>query len=184
MKHARIFTAVVALCFAGQILDAQEQAPTYGQQTVAMSKLKPLLGRWKGSGWIEMEARRYNFESSETFEEQAGGLAISVQGIHRMRLPDGQLRVIHNAFAMINYDAESKKYRFLTQLANGRAGDYIASMTDDGSFQWVIPDTPMGKMVYTISISNNEYHEIGELEPSAGDRTQFFEMRLTRSESD
>ena len=145
-----------------------------------MNKLKPMTGEWKGNGWIEMGQRRFNFESSEVFDEKAGGLAIIVGGKHHMHLPDGSKRVVHDAVAMISYDAEAGRYRFITQLANGRSGDYAAQFTEDGDFQWTIPDTPLGKMVYTISIENGTYREVGDILTKSGDRKRFFEMNLER----
>ncbi len=143
-----------------------------------MKKLKPLLGEWTGSGWIEMGPRRFEFESSEVFSEKAGGMAIIVEGIHRMPLPNGEKRVVHDAVAMITYDAEGDHYRFISQLANGRGGDYQGTLTEDGKFRWVIPETPVGKMVYTISMSDGEYSEIGELTTPGGEKRKFFQMKL------
>lgn len=160
-------------------IHAQDLSPTHGEQLDAMKKLKPLLGEWTGSGWIKMGPRRFEFESSEVFSEKAGGMAIIVEGIHRMPLPNGQKHVVHNAVAMITYDADGDHYRFISQLANGRGGDYKGTLTEDGEFRWVIPDTPVGKMVYTISIGDGEYSEIGELTTPGSEKRKFFEMKLS-----
>ena len=181
MKCTAILAAITAILGICVILEAQDIAPTHGKQVAAMKKLQPMLGEWKGDGWIEMGPRRFDFESSEVFAEKAGGLAIVVEGLHRMPMPDGSHRVVHNAVAMINFDAKAGRYRFITQLANGRAGDYEGTLTKEGDFRWVIPDTPLGKIVYTISIRNGEYRELGELISQAGDRKQFFEMKLKRA---
>ena len=97
-----------------------------------------------------------------------------------MRSENSQ-RVVHDAVAMITYDAKAGRYRFISQLANGRSGNYEGSMTKEGHFQWVIPDTPVGKMVYTISVRDGKYREIGELISTTGERKQFFEMNLKKT---
>ena len=171
---------VLGILFAtNPAIHAQDLSPTHGEQLDAMKKLKPLLGEWTGSGWIKMGPRRFEFESSEVFSEKAGGMAIIVEGIHRMPLPNGQKHVVHNAVAMITYDADGDHYRFISQLANGRGGDYKGTLTEDGEFRWVIPDTPVGKMVYTISIGDGEYSEIGELTTPGSEKRKFFEMKLS-----
>ena len=181
MKGVSFFPAVGALLLLCLTSEAQELAPTHGKQKAAMAKLKPIVGQWKGTGWIELGPLRFDFESSEVFAEKAGGLGIIVEGLHHMANPDGKKRVIHNAIALINFDPKSDRYRFVTQLANGRAGDYQATITKDGDFQWVIPDTPIGKTIYTISFQKSgEYHEIGELVSKSGDRKKFFEMNLRK----
>jgi hypothetical protein len=173
--------ALLVLLFLCHTSQAQELDPTHGEQKAAMSKLKPLVREWKGSGWIQFGPRRFEFESSEVFVEKAGGLAIVVEGLHHMPMPDGTKRVVHNAVAMINFDAKSDRYRFATQLTNGRAGTYHAMLTEDGDFRWIIPDTPLGKMVYTISFQKDgNYCEIGELVSKSGGRKKFFEMNLQK----
>ena len=160
---------------------AQELDSTHDEQKAAMAKLKPLAGEWKGSGWIQFGPRRFEFQGTEVFAEKAGALAIVVTGLHHMPMPDGTKRVVHNAVGMINFDAKTDRYRFATQLANGRAGTYFATLTADGDFQWTIPKTPLGQMVYTISFQKEgEYHEIGELVSKTKSRQKFFEMNLRR----
>ena len=182
-----VMRTLVVVCTAWVIaaiplsLRAQEFAPTHDEQSAAMNKLASMVGQWKGDGWIEMGPQRFQFESSEVFSRKAGGLALLVEGIHRMPIPTGESRVIHNAVAMITYDADADRYRFITQLANGRGGDYHGTITADGDFQWIIPDTPMGKMTYTISVEDGKYSEIGELTLPSGERKKFFEMNLTKS---
>ena len=77
MKHIEIMVALVVFSMSVG-LQAQELAPTHVEQKAAMSELKPLLGKWKGRGWIEMGPRRFDFESSEVFTEKAGGMAIMI----------------------------------------------------------------------------------------------------------
>ncbi len=174
--------SVALLAFSTLPVNAQEMfAPSHGEQLAAMKKLAPMVGEWKGKGWIEMGPRRFDFESSEVFASRAGGLAIVVEGRHQMAFPGGQTREIHNACGMITYDVEKKVYRFVTQLANGRSGDYQGAVPEDGDFQWTIPDSPMGKMVYTIKLGDGKYTEVGEIVSDKGERKQFFEMTLEKT---
>jgi len=181
MNCVSFLPTLLVLLFLSQPNEAQDLNPTHGEQKAAMSKLKPLVGHWKGTGWIEFGPRRFDFESSEIFAEKASGLAIIVEGLHHMAMPDDKRQVVHDAVAMITFDPKSDRYRFVTQLANGRAGTYHATFTKDGDFQWTIPDTPQGKMIYTISFQKDgQCREIGDLVSNSGDRKKFFEMNLRR----
>lgn len=181
MTNSKTLAQMLVLCSVCTMLDAQEPTAAQGEQQEAMSKLKPLIGKWKGGGWIAVGEKRYEFESYEDIRSLAGGLAIMLEGRHHMTTNDGKKREIHNAAGMINYNAKSNRFRFATQLASGQAGDYSAILTDRGDFQWTIPETPAGTMVYTISFQKEgRYREVGELVSGDGERKKFFEMNLKK----
>ncbi len=52
-------------------------------------RTKLSIFEWKGNGWIEMGAQRFNLESSEVFAEKASGLAIVVEGLHLAQCSEG-----------------------------------------------------------------------------------------------
>lgn len=84
--------------------------------------------------------------------------------------------MVHDAAGMLTYDAKNGRYQFVTQLATGRGGDFSGQFDDEGRFSWEIPQGPGGTITYVISVSENEYTEVGyRQEPNGGERQQFFE---------
>ena len=141
-----------------------------------MQKLPALEGTWEGSGWMRMgPGEPVKFVGRETVESRLDRRVILIEGKHFT--PDRET-VVHHAFAMLTWDERAGEYRFRTQLANGRAGDFPGSM-EDGAFVWRI-DTPAGPMRYVIRIDGDTWHEVGFVERE-GKSMQTFEMTLTRA---
>ena len=109
-----INSLLVVFLLAPSPIWGQDHAPTHSEQRTAMGKLNHLVGEWKGSGWIQMGARRFEFESSERFASKAGGLAMFVEGLHHVAAPDGTKQVVHDAAAMIVFDPQARHYRFIS----------------------------------------------------------------------
>ena len=82
-----------------------------------MIPLKPLLGRWMGTGWmVTPTGSRQTFGSKEAVTARLSGAALLVEGQHRT-MTDG--RMVHDAMAMIVWDSGRNAYRMRSQLANG-----------------------------------------------------------------
>ena len=66
---------------------------------------------------------------------------------------------IHDAVAVISFNKENKEYKFTSWLANGRGGQFKASIIDD-KFYWY----PNENMQYVISINDQgQWYETGEM---------------------
>ena len=160
---------------------AQRQSPDFATKSAAMKKLEFLVGTWKGVGSIKFGGRMFKFAGTETVQTKIGGLAVIVEGVHKIKLPDGKERVIHNALGIITYEPNSKVYRFVAHLSNGRSGKYTAKLVDDVTLRWILPNSPLGKMRYTIKVGNDMWHEIGESSQDGKKWKQFFEMKLKKT---
>ncbi|MCC9656411.1 hypothetical protein [Rhodopirellula halodulae] len=175
----KLLFAIMVFCTPA-IVSAQQQSPDLGSKSEAMKKLKFLTGVWEGEGSIEFGGRRSKFHGRETVELKIGGLALLIEGVHKMNLPNGEERVIHNALGLITYNPESKDFQFIAHLSNGRSGTYKAMLTDENTLQWTLSDSPVGKMRYTINVNDGKWHEIGEISEDGKGWVPFFEMQLSK----
>jgi len=90
---------------------------------------------------------------------------------------DASGAVSFNALGIISYDPARKAYS-LHSYALGRSGDFPVMLKDDG-YTWEIAQ-PQGKILYTATIKDNAWHEVGDRVGPDGAATRFFEMKLER----
>ena len=174
-----LLAAVVLMPHAAE---AQRESPDFAAKSEAMKKLAFLAGNWEGTGSIQFGDGKSEFHGTEEVEQKIGGLAVVVEGLHKIQLPDGKERVIHNALGIISYSPKSESYQFTAHLATGRSGNYPAKLIDDTTFEWMIPDSPVGKIRYTIKIEKDTWHEVGEISRDGKEWSKFFEMTLKKVE--
>lgn len=177
----KLVSTTFALLLLAAPLSAQMEAPDLAERTAAMKKIAVMTGDWTGSGWIQFGPRKSEFSSRESIQTKAGGMALVTEGLHTMKLSDGTERVIHDAFGMITPDPAAGDYRFVTQLATGRGGDYRMKIVGDGQFEWSITGNPQGTMRYTITIKDGAWNEVGEISSDGKEWKKFFEMNLKQS---
>lgn len=141
-----------------------------------MQKTAWLVGTWEGSGWISMRGEKSTFIQREVVKLEAGGLALAIEGTGKN--PEG--KVVHDAFAVIDYDAAAKKYRWHSWRAGG--GDHQTEPEiEDGRFSWSMEVPQGGTMRYTaVRTAEGAWHEVGEFSRDGAKWTKFFEMTLTR----
>lgn len=172
-------TAALVLGLAA-VAAAQWQAPDRDLQRDAMDRLAFLEGDWEGSGWVRFGPERSEFVSSERVSYAAGGLAMTILGVHRAPLPDGTQRVVHDALGVLTWSSEDGAYRFVSKLENGFGGDYRAELTESGDLEWSIP-VPGREMRYTIHVDGDRWSETGLLSTDGGGTwSEFFGMTLER----
>jgi hypothetical protein len=141
----------------------------------AMKALAPMIGKWEGSGWMKMgPGEPTTSVGQETVESKLDGRVLIIEGKH---WNSDRTRLVHHAFATLQWNESAKEYRFRSTLANGLGGDYRGWM-DGKTFIWEM-ETPRGKMRYFIDISATEWNEVGKIEIN-GEWKQFFEMKLKR----
>lgn len=162
-------------------MSARAQAPDTTWQG-EMAKLKPMVGEWRGEGWIQRGPEgRSVYLIHERVEEKTGGRILLIQGLGREKAEDGsEGRVIHDALAVVSWDAGSGSYRFDAHTA--QAGHVETSLTigDDGTMRWGLT-TPGGEVRYTITLDEKTWHEVGEFQPKGREESsQFMEMKLER----
>jgi hypothetical protein len=160
---------------------AQPPAPPPAQRE-AMKKLDFLVGRWEGGGWMEFApGQRRTFKSTETVQSKLDGLLLTIDGMHRGRVGDaGEEVVVHNAFGLISYDAQAKRYRFQAFTARGNHEDTEAKVSDK-QLVWGMSIPQFGEVRYTTRLDEKgRWFEVGEVSKDGKEWRKFFEMTLDR----
>lgn len=161
----------------------QQGPPDFGG-AVQIEKMKPLaflVGEWKGAGFYFAGERKIEIESTERVESLAGGTCLMIVGKHWMKGPNDQKLLIHDAAAMIRYNAVENKHRILTQLASGLGNDFDLVPGEKG-FVWGYESETAGTSRYTMKLTERgEWFEIGERSADGGKTwTKFLEMTLKK----
>ncbi len=178
MRTILLLTLAAALLILAPIDPAaEEEAPAAAADPglEAMAELAPMIGQWKGSGWMRRgPGEPTHTQSLETVESRLGGRILLVEGLHHAK--DDPSRVVHHALGVISYDPASGHYRFQAHLATGQSGDY--EMRREGEDILWFMDTPRGKIRYTIRLQGGEWHETGEFSADGESWQPFFGMDL------
>ncbi|MBX3562208.1 MAG: hypothetical protein KF780_10405 [Sphingomonas sp.] len=166
---------IVALVMLFAMFPAAAQTPPPPSER--MAPFAALVGDWHGSGWIVTpQGRRAEVRSRETVTARLSGNALLVEGRHfEAGQPD---RLVHDAMAMIVWDAPTGAYRMRSALASGLNGDFAIEPRGE-TIAWAM-DTPGGRIDYLITISGDTWIEHGTLTAPDGRQIAFMELRLTR----
>ncbi|PZQ52909.1 MAG: hypothetical protein DI570_24555 [Phenylobacterium zucineum] len=166
-------TMIAAAALLATAAQAQPATPLE-----AMAPLKPLLGQWKGEGWIARPGvGRETFIGEETITERLGGAAVLVEGKHRSKADPS--KVVHDAMAVIIWSPRDKAYRFRSQLATGQYGD--APMTvEPGRFVWTLQTPDGGRVEYATTFDATTWRETGRYTKDGVAWTPTFEMTLKK----
>ena len=136
-----------------------------------ISQLKFLTGSWKGKGWMMMaDGKKHFFDQTEKVQFKLDQTLLLIEG---NGTEDG--KPIHNALAVVNWNAKDNQYTFRSWLATGRAGEFKGEIKD-GKFYWY----PNANMQYIIYLNEKgQWYEIGEMKRN--DKWfRFFEMTLDK----
>lgn len=155
--------------------------PDAGPVREAMKRLEPWVGEWTGTAWYEGGGGRPRTETSmvERIQWKLGGSALLVEGTGRSKGPGGEEIVVHNALAVVSYDAEAGRYRFNHWRESGEHGESEIRFEGD-AMVWENP-TPRGTARFTVHINDGRWHEVGEASGDGGQTWfKFMEMKLER----
>jgi hypothetical protein len=150
-----------------------------------MNKLDFLVGHWKGDGWMEFApGQRRTFKGTEVVQSKLDGLLLAVEGLHFGQAGDkGKDVVVHNAFGLVSYDDNAKRYRFQAFTSRGNYEDTEAKVTE-GQLVWGMKVSPFGDVRYTMKLDEKgRWFEVGEVSQDGKAWRKFFEMTLERVES-
>jgi hypothetical protein len=150
-----------------------------------MKKIDFLVGQWRGEGWMEFApGQRRTFKGTEVVQSKLDGLLLTIEGLHRGTVGDkGEEVVVHNAFAVVSYDAKAKRYRFQAFTSRGNSEDAEAKVSE-GQLVWGMKVPQFGDVRYTIKLDDKgRWFEIGEVSRDGKTWQQFFEMTLQRVEA-
>lgn len=144
-------------------------------QKRAMAPLAYMDGVWRGGGWTILPSGQ---KHDVTQTERIGPFLDGTVKVFEGRGYDADGRVTFNALGILSYDTRAKKYG-IRSYAMGHMGDFPVTLRDDG-FVWEVPQGPRGKIVYTATVKDNTWVEVGERVAPGRDPVRFFEMKLER----
>jgi hypothetical protein len=178
MKTAtKLALAAVLTVVAIASVFAADQPKSNDIQSREMKKLDWFVGRWKGTGWIQMgEQGRHEFTQTETIESKLDGLVLVIEGSGKAK-EDGS--TVHTALAFVSYDHRTNKFRWHAFTPEGQIDTEAKVGTD--TLEWTLEIPRRGRMRYTITRNEkDEWFEIGEMIHEDQTRHKFFEMTLRR----
>ena len=142
-----------------------------------MKKLDWFVGRWQGTGWIEMGPQgRHEFAQTETIEAKLDGLVLVIEGLGKAK-EDGS--TVHTALAFVSYDHSAKKFRWHAFTPEGQID--TEAKVDTATLEWTLQIPQQGRMHYTITRNEKgEWFEVGEMIQEDQTRHKFFEMTLRK----
>ena len=141
-----------------------------------MKKLHFLVGKWEGTGWIQMGPQRQESKGSENVQVKLQGKALLVEGLFADVVSN---KVVHETLAVITYDEKAEKYRFNTYLYNRPNAEYDLTLKDNG-FSWQMKAGEGVSIDFTMSIDKGDWLEIGEATVPGRPKMKFLEMRLKK----
>lgn len=181
MKHLLV-GAIAGFLFLMLNTNAHAQGPA-AEALAEMKKLEFLTGTWTGEAVYSMGPQKHIVSQHEVVEWKAGGSVLAITGIGKEKVAGSdQERVVHDAFAVIGYDAKAKKFTMRAHTPEGSVDADIS--VEGGKIVWGFDHPRAGRVRYTITHSDKgEWHEVGESSRDGGATwTQFIDMKLHKNE--
>ncbi|MGI9036067.1 MAG: hypothetical protein ACR2GD_08520 [Pyrinomonadaceae bacterium] len=153
------------------------QSDSLAKQQEALKKLDFLVGNWQGAGWIMLgQGKRETFTINETVQSKVNGTVLLVEGAGK----NAENKLVHNALAVLSFDAEKQNYRWHAFTLNGNSVEVIPQVSDK-KFVWGFR-LPQGETRFTITLNEKgNWFEIGEFLPDGGKNWfKNFEMELKK----
>jgi hypothetical protein len=177
----RILVAAFALFVAS--------LPAHAEENVARTKMQALeflTGVWEGDGWILIGPQRRNFRQREIVRSAAGGTVMLVDGKGLGADADNKDKIVHQAFAVVSWNAATNAYRWQAFRADGASLDVVPQVSDK-KLVWELPAAQATggndrRVRFTITRdSDSRWHEIGESWTGDGKPVVFLDMTLRRT---
>lgn len=168
--------AAAVVLSSAPLAAAQEMQPAgSAEQREAIAALSFMDGEWRGPavsygpGGVRTELIQ-----TERVGPFLGGSIRVVEG----RGYDSAGETAFNAMGIISWNDAEDRYQF-SAWANGYQGQYRFERTDTG-FIWEMPAGPGATILYTATVQNGVWHEVGDYIREGGQPMRFFEMTLNR----
>lgn len=153
--------------------------PTLPTQLEEMKKMHVMVGNWKGEGWMQQgQSERKTFTVNESVQIKNNGATLLVEG---RGVDSNSEATVHDAMAVVYFDAHANEYKFDTHLAKGMHKLAVGQMNEN-VFTWGFDLQNAAKIKYTLTFTDNTWNEVGEYSPDNTNWYKFLEMNLTKIE--
>ncbi|MCG8650866.1 MAG: hypothetical protein MI861_13590 [Pirellulales bacterium] len=174
----------VALALIGILpICAPAQPPSQPTEATrqAMAKLNFLDGRWEGTGTLTMgPGRKENCRVIESCQFKLQRSVLVLEGQGTIASTDGSSQIVHDAMAILSWDAQQNRYRMRSYRAGSELLDPEIEVQEN-RIVWSFKDARAGQIRFTLTVEGDRWKEIGEVSPPGVNRWfPFFEMQLRR----
>jgi hypothetical protein len=143
-------------------------------QQVAMTKLAPMRGLWRGPAVRHVPGGEIRMTQTERVGSFLDGTLTLIEG--KAYLGDGEIGF--HAFATISYDPAGKTY-WMNSHAQGRTGRFELKLDATG-WTWETPAGPNAKMRYAAVFEGSTWTETGDYVADGQPSRRVFHMTLSR----
>lgn len=173
-KIAIVFSAMLVIYTFAQ---AQPTLQPSEELKKAILLLEPFEGNWNGEGWIQMGPTKHTFQQKETISLKANRTILQIEGLGT---ESETKEVVHQAFAIISYDAVKANYQMLAVRADGVVIHPEATLQSAGNLEWSFTVANGGHVKFVIEIKDNTWVEKGMFSRDGTNWTPFMEMNLKK----
>jgi hypothetical protein len=186
----KLIAVAAALALAPALSIAQQPAPgparpqspatppdfraLQAAQKEAIAKLAFMDGVWRGPATTTTPSgQKHVIMQTERIGPFLDGVVKVIEG----RGYNEAGEVTFNALGVVSYNPARKEYS-MRSYAMGHAGDFTVTVRPDG-FSWEIPQQ-QGKILYTATVTDKTWVEVGDRILPGREPVRFFEMKLDR----
>jgi hypothetical protein len=188
MIRTRLLIVPVALAAAALGWTARSPAHALdGPEPAAAlvdSPIAKMIGRWEGEAWYTVGppgAPRRHVRMVETAEWRMNRNAIVIEGTGEVvDAATEQEKIGHNAIAVVRADPKTQALKFHAFKLNEPPVDSDLEVLEGGEMRWGFAPFPGAETRFTITLTDDEWVEIGEFRQGEGAWNQFMEMTLKR----
>jgi hypothetical protein len=173
----QVFALMMTVIFGALNAYSQAGMKPDGSTLSAMEKLSKLAGNWTGEGWIQMGRDKQQFSQKETVVQKVNNTVLLIDGKGTDSETD---QVIHQAFAVISFDAANDQYLMRAIRADGKNIDAEAKVDENGNFIWGFTIEQVGEVRYTVKLEDDKWVETGEMNRDGTQWFPFLGMTLTK----
>ncbi len=172
------------LVAAGMLLAACASTPEASPAGAAAAESIPavesplsfLFGEWVGTAkGIGPDRQPYEVVQTERIGPMLDGHVTVIEG----RGYDASGVARFHAFAVVSLNTHTNAWE-MRSYTGENSGTFPFEITENG-FVWSTPAGPAARMVYTATVEDGVWSQIGQYVPEGGDPVQMFEMNLTRT---
>lgn len=149
-----------------------------------MSKVKPLVGHWKGKATIKRgQEPAETIDQEEFIEMKLDDVVLLINGVGKKKnASTSQDETVFEAMATLNFDPVAREYKFRTFLKTGTYTDAYFKPLDNNRYEWGFEIPNGGKIKYSIELDPHQttWNETGEYSQDGNTWYKFIEMTLNK----